>query len=181
MGMERGRRAERPGLVFRGTVLGPTQLARIRRVIESRPRQTRQDIARETCRLFGWRCDSGAWAVRATRELLVRLDQAGLIRLPAACRPQGRPRREALEIATRLVEPQRDAAWQPPAGATLLVRPIGADELLGWRAHMERYHYLGDAAVVGESLRYAALLDGELVALLGWGSASLHNGPRDRP
>jgi hypothetical protein len=62
----------------------------------------------------------------------------------------------------------------------LLVRPIGADELLGWRAYMERYHYLGDAAVVGETLRYAAFLDSELVALLGWGSASLHNGPRDR-
>jgi hypothetical protein len=78
------------------------------------------------------------------------------------------------------LEPQRDAVWQPSAGATLCVRPISADERLGWRAHMERYHYLGDAAVVGESLRYVALLDGQLVALLAWGSASLHNGPRDR-
>jgi hypothetical protein len=80
----------------------------------------------------------------------------------------------------QLVGPVSEAPWEPPAGTTLLVRPIGAEERLGWRAYMERYHYLGDAAVVGESLRYAAFLDGELVALLGWGSASLHNGPRDR-
>jgi hypothetical protein len=59
------------------------------------------------------------------------------------------------------------------------VRPIRADELLGWRAHMERFHYLGDVALIGESLRYLAWLDGELVALLSWGVASLHNGPRD--
>lgn len=60
------------------------------------------------------------------------------------------------------------------------MRPIRAEELLGWRAHMERFHYLGDAALVGESLRYVALLDGELVALLSWGAAVLHNRPRDR-
>jgi hypothetical protein len=60
------------------------------------------------------------------------------------------------------------------------VRPIGAEELLLWRAHMQRFHYLGDAALIGESLRYVAELDGELVALLSWGAASLRNGPRDR-
>ena len=62
----------------------------------------------------------------------------------------------------------------------LVVRPIRAEEVLGWRAHMERFHYLGDAALVGESLRYVAHLDGEVVALLSWGAASLRNGPRDR-
>ena len=66
------------------------------------------------------------------------------------------------------------------ADATLLVRPISADEQLGWRAHIQRFHYLGDAALVGESLRYAAYLDGELVALLSWSAATLHNRPRDR-
>lgn len=60
------------------------------------------------------------------------------------------------------------------------MRPVRADEVLVWRAHMERFHYLGDGALVGESLRYMAHLDGELVALLSWGAASLRNGPRDR-
>jgi len=45
---------------------------------------------------------------------------------------------------------------------------------------MEQFHYLGDAPLVGESLRYLALLDGEMVALLSWGAAVLHNRPRDR-
>lgn len=49
-----------------------------------------------------------------------------------------------------------------------------------WRAHMERFHYLGDGALVGESLRYMALVDGELVALLSWAAAALHNAARDR-
>jgi predicted transposase YbfD/YdcC len=44
---------------------------------------------------------------------------------------------------------------------------------------MRRYHYLGDSPLVGESLSYGAWLDGDLVALLGWAGATLHNGPRD--
>jgi len=87
-------------------------------------------------------------------------------------------------MAATLLSPSGATAGAQPSaprgsGSRLLVRPIRADELLGWRAHMERFHYLGDAALIGESLRYLAQLDGELVALLSWGAASLHNGPRD--
>jgi hypothetical protein len=54
----------------------------------------------------------------------------------------------------------------------LCVRPISTEERLGWRLYMERYHYLGDRPIIGEHLLYAAVLDGELVALLGWASAA---------
>jgi hypothetical protein len=130
--------------------------------------------------MFGWRCGSGAWAVRACRELLVRLDASGQIDLPAARRPQARPRADELQLAAQLADPLTQSQCEPATGATLVVRPIYPDEVLGWRAYMQRYHYLGDVPVVGESLRYVATLDGQLVALLAWGSASLHNGPRDR-
>ena len=113
--------------------------------------------------------------------VLVRLDAAGFIGLPPARRAQGRPHPPALEMAGGLVGPAAPEAAAPGrVGATLLVRPIRSEEQCGWRAHMQRFHYLGDAALVGESLRYAASLDGEWVALLSWGAAALHNGPRDR-
>jgi hypothetical protein len=77
-------------------------------------------------------------------------------------------------------------ATAPDAGSTvdgqapLVVRPIAPEERAGWRAYVERYHYLGSRSLVGESLCYAAFLGDELVALLAWTTASLHNGPRDR-
>ncbi len=170
-------------MVFRGSVLESADFAKIQRLIDSRPGQSRQEIARQACRVFRWRRANGVWATRAARQLLVRLDATGIIRLPPARRPQGRPHRHALEMAARLVgsaAAATDASSPVRAGATLLVRPIRAEEQRGWRAHMQRFHYLGDAPVVGESLRYAAYLDGELVALLSWGAAALHNRPRDR-
>lgn len=91
------------------------------------------------CRVFRWRCANGVWATRAARQVLVRLDAAGLIGLPPARRAQGRPHHHALEMAARLGGPAAaatEASSQVRAGATLLVRPIRADELRGWRAHM---------------------------------------------
>jgi len=172
-------------VTFRGTVLDAAHFARIQGFIDDKQTHTRQDVAREVCRMFHWRRPNGTWAIRGARQLLVRLDKAGVIRLPAPRRKQGRPRREAVEAAARILSIASSPApaagsEQRGSGSTLLVRPIVAGELLAWRAHMDCFHYLGDAALVGESLRYVAELDGEWVALLSWGAASLRNGPRDR-
>jgi hypothetical protein len=170
---------------FRGIALEARHLAKIREVIAARPGRTRQDLAREVCRAFGWRRPSGAWAVRGARQLLVRLEKIELIRLPPPRRAQGRPRRQAVQtMAEGLASHREESSAGPPApeaaGSTLVVRPTRAEELLAWRAHIERFHYLGDAALVGESLRYVAEVDGQWVALLSWGAAALRNGPRDR-
>lgn len=174
----------RLSIVYRGVKLNESAFARIQGLIDATPGQTRQDIARQTCRMFRWRRPNGAWAVRSARDVLVRLDREGVIRMPAPRRRQGRPPSDALATAAMLVGATRPlGATEDPAAERadiLLVRPISDDEVLMWRGHMERFHYLGDAALVGESLRYAAYLDGELVALLSWGAAALRNGPRDR-
>lgn len=171
---------------FRGAELSDRQLARVRAIVDGRHSgATRQELAREVCRALRWRRPNGMWAVRGARELLVRLEEVGLLRLPEPRRAQGRPNREAVEAAAALL-PSENVLRVPElparhgADAGLIVRPIQAEETLLWRAHMERFHYLGDAPLVGESLRYAAYLHGEMVALLCWGAASLKNGPRDR-
>ncbi|MDI7268785.1 MAG: ISAs1 family transposase [Myxococcota bacterium] len=178
---------ERLRVSFRGAVLDDRQRARVREIVEGRqPGATRQDLAREVCRALHWRRANGTWAVRGARELLVRLEEAGLLRLPEPRRAQGRPDRRAVETAAALLPLAAVSATPdlpepaPRAGTGLVVRPIRAGEMLPWRAHMERFHYLGDATLVGESLRYVAHLDGEWVALLSWGAASLRNSPRDR-
>lgn len=44
---------------------------------------------------------------------------------------------------------------------------------------MARHHYLGYRGIVGEAMRYAALLDGRWVALLGWGACAFKSRHRD--
>ena len=62
----------------------------------------------------------------------------------------------------------------------LVVRPVRQEERVAWRALMQQHHYLGFEHAIGESLCYVASVDGNWVALLGWGSAALKCGVRDR-
>lgn len=62
----------------------------------------------------------------------------------------------------------------------LIVRPIMDEERETWDQLMAAHHYLGLKRLVGESIRYIALLNGQWVALLGWTSAAYKSGPRDR-
>lgn len=62
----------------------------------------------------------------------------------------------------------------------LIVRPIAPFEIPTWNTLMSKYHYLGFKWIPGKSLKYIAILGEELVALIGWGSAALKCGVRDR-
>jgi hypothetical protein len=62
----------------------------------------------------------------------------------------------------------------------LMIRPIRREEHAHWRHLMRQHHYLGFERIVGESLCYVASRGKDWVALLGWGSAALKCGPRDR-
>lgn len=167
--------------MFRGVTLGLREQRRIAKLIASRPRATRAELARAVCKRFGWQRPNGEPPVRSCTALLARLERMGVLRLPAVRRRRthrlgrGSGLSDAVALAT---EPPGAVVLEPTE--QLVVRPIVEAERLGWRAYMQRFHYLGDCTLVGECLRYVALLGGQLVALLGWGSASLSNQPRDR-
>jgi hypothetical protein len=62
----------------------------------------------------------------------------------------------------------------------LVVRPVRQEERGAWRGLMQQHHYLGFEHPIGESLCYLASRGEQWVALLGWGSAALKCGVRDR-
>ena len=63
---------------------------------------------------------------------------------------------------------------------SLAVRPIVYGERKQWDELMAKHHYLGLKGIVGETMRYVALLDGKWVALLGWGAAAFKSAHRER-
>jgi hypothetical protein len=60
------------------------------------------------------------------------------------------------------------------------VRPIFRHERSLWDNHMREYHYLGFTSMVGESIRYIAIFQGSLLALLGWSAAALKSRTREQ-
>lgn len=164
--------------VYRGVALRAAHFERMQALLDDRVCRSRPELARLLCRRYGWRYATGRYAVDALRLALVRWARQGWLRLPETWRVGEGPAR--VRSAPR---PEGDgvavACHEVRVGAVLDVRPILAEERAVWRGHMQRHHYLGEGALVGETLRYIAVADGEPVALLGWASAARWNEPRD--
>mgnify|MGYP006356764653 FL=1 len=60
------------------------------------------------------------------------------------------------------------------------VRPIRRDERTRWDELMRQYHYLGLHSLIGESIRYLAIHQGQWLALIGWSAAAFKCKVRDQ-
>jgi len=63
---------------------------------------------------------------------------------------------------------------------SMVVRPITPEEEKTWNNLMQEHHYLGFQNLTGETLKYVATLEGQWVALIGWGSAALKSRHREK-
>lgn len=143
----------------------------------------RADLARAICCAWSWRQANGSLSEYACSDLLRRLEERGLLTLPVVGPPRRRDRKafSHLPLPPDLIPLTGLEVRDPHVDLRdLCIRPIFAEERLGFRLYVERYHYLGDRPIVGEHLLYAAFLDGELVALLGWASAALRAPLREK-
>jgi len=137
---------------------------------------SRTELTRAVCEAWGWRQANGELSAYACFDLLLRLEERGLLKLPLAEKRRQRARQcfGSLPLPVEFISLTGVEVSGPDVDLKgLSMRPIHPEERLGWRLYMDRYHYLGDRPVVGEHLLYAAFLETELVALLGWASAAL--------
>ena len=144
---------------------------------------TRGDLVQAVCEAWKWRQVNGALSAYACTDLLLRLEERGLLELPPPARPRRTRKRRplaSLPLPPDLIVLTGLEVSDPDADLRhLCVRPIVSEERVGWRLYVDRYHYLGDRPIVGEHLLYAALLDGELVALIGWAAAAFRSPLRE--
>jgi hypothetical protein len=114
------------------------------------------------------------------RGLLLLLDRAGAIQLPAARRaspnrPEGHKRPEPVVPDNRPVRgPLKDLGKLE----FRQVRRTPEEPL--FNSLLEQYHYLGYQQPVGEHLKYLVFAKGQAIACLAWCSAPRHLASRDR-
>ena len=82
------------------------------------------------------------------------------------------------------MEPKKTRHRQPTADEQhvlehLTVRPIQPHEVKRFDRLIVAHHYLKNAELVGEHLRYVATCRGQWLALAAWSAAALHLKPRD--
>ena len=142
-------------------------------MIRQRRGSTRREIAKQVCLLWDWRQPNGELSLRTCRDLLSLLEERGQIKLPAPrTRPGPRKKVTSEDASEALGDSTKSIDKNDVDLRRVVVRPVRRDEVPRWRQLMARFHYLGDAELVGESLRYVAESECGWLALVGWNAAA---------
>lgn len=167
-------------LSYRHRVITAEDLTFIRELIAAHPGSSRRDLSKKLCHAWHWVQANGAPRDMVCRGLMLMLDRAGLIKLPAVRRVPRNPlasRRQALRVSVD--ETPLTANFAELGAIELRQVRRSADEAL-FNSLLEQYHYLGYTQPVGEHLKYLAYAQARPIACLAWCSAPRHLGSRDR-
>ena len=152
----------------------------IEKLLGENPGWGRTRVSIKLCELWDWRAPNGQLKDMACRNLLLRLERAGQIRLP--------PRQRKSTNADR----NRCPMWVPHP-SDLVEAPLrellplqidcvgaGCEQDRLFRYLVAHHHYLGCRNVAGENIKYLIYSrDGRILACILFGAAAWKSAPRD--
>ncbi|MGH8337551.1 MAG: Druantia anti-phage system protein DruA [Gammaproteobacteria bacterium] len=167
-------------MVLQGRTLRVEDTAAVNALVAAHPDWSRRRLSQELCRQWNWRDGKGRIKDMAARSLLVKMEQRGLVALPARrrvpCNRMGVRPAPTLEWDSRPVEGSLTCLgrWEErEVSAIVSERRVLA-------AALGRFHYLGFRGTVGENLQYTVRDgDGRLLACLLFGSSAWKCRERD--
>ena len=167
-------------LKYRGQVITSEDILFIEQLIAAHPRASRRRLSQKLCEAWQWRQANGALRDMVCRGLLLMLDRAGHIQLPAVKFVPHNPlvRRERPEPVRIDSTPVQAALHELRPVEMEQVRRTDHEPL--FNSLMEQYHYLAYEQPVGEHLKFLVWAQGRPIACLAWSSAPRHLGSRDR-
>jgi hypothetical protein len=160
--------------------IGARELAQINRLIETAGERGRTYISKQLCQVWDWRLPNGRLRDIACRELLRRLEQRGLIQLPAPRHASRKPGyHNTTMLAPDFVSTPRSQSLQA-FGSIEIAMVRGRPEEALYNAVIGSYHYLGYHQGAGEQLKYLIRGDGPVLAAIGFGGAAFQVAVRDQ-
>jgi hypothetical protein len=161
-----------------GRQLTDTDLIIIRELLAKNAGLTRTALSRHVCDALSWFRPNGQRQEMSCRAALRKLEQMGLVQLPAPVQANGngnwRPR------LTQASAPGQAIVAPAPSLAplTLMIVASRAQAQL-WNELIARYHYLGYRPLAGAQLRYLIYCQQGLVGALSFSAAAWKIAPRD--
>ena len=143
-------------LIFRGRPVTSQDLNLIRSLVDQYQQQGQTFISKELCRIWNWHQPNGALKDMACRELLRRLEQKGLLRLPPKkIDIDRRQKKRSLNVLPHETHSVTGRLKEFLPIELKMVRG-SPDEALS-NSLIHQYHYLGYRQTVGPCLKYMAL------------------------
>ncbi|MGH2621757.1 MAG: DUF4338 domain-containing protein [Anaerolineales bacterium] len=170
-------------LTFCGRVFTLSELELIQQIVADFATLGINELAATVCELLEWQRPNGRLKDHECRQLLERLHQQGLLRLPAL--QQRGPRGPQRVVTTSASDPQPELHGSVGQFAPLVLERVEPDSEASrlWRELIARYHYLGCRVPVGANLRYlvrSQQCPQQVLACLLWSSPAWKMAVRDR-
>ena len=154
------------------------ELVVIRQLISENPSATRAVLSRLTCQALDWYKIDGGLKQMSCRVAMLRMQDDGLIKLPAA-RHRYRPANNVQFTSATAPKPKINMPVHAlPCVQLRIVR--GRQQSRLWNEYIHRYHYLGYKPLPGAQLRYFVISENNIIALLGFGASAWQCAPRDK-
>lgn len=167
-------------LSYRGRPISAADVEFIKNLMAEHPGLSRRGLSAVLARAWNMVQANGALRDMVCRSMLLVLERAGHLQLPAKRFSPPNP------LALR-VKPQADptlagaplerSLWELGSLEIRLVRRTQSEDL--FERLMHTFHYLGYTQPVGEHLKYLVTAQDQPIACLAWSSAPRHLKPRD--
>ncbi len=153
------------------------EMEQIRYLIAEDKTRSRAELSRLTCQALNWLKPDGGLKDMSARVAMLRMQEDGLIQLPA-------PRCKRPDPSVRLTEQTAPKEKIEQAAGQLsplrFERVVNKTQSRLWNEYIHRYHYLGHKLLPGAQLRYIVYSQDNIIALLGFGAAAWQTAPRDK-
>src|SRR5438270_512622 len=164
---------------YRGREITAADILYIRELIGAYPGASRRTLSQKLCEAWGWRQSNGALRDMVCRGMLLMLDRAAEVALPAVSYVRHNPLAKRARPLPILLDttPITDRLGRLQPLEFQQVRRTSEEPL--FNGLMEEHHYLGYEQPVGEHLKYLVWAQGRPIACLAWSSAPRHLAGRD--
>jgi hypothetical protein len=161
----------------------PEDIDHIRTILERFPGLPRSEIIATVCETLEWLTPAGRPKTDACTKLLNRLQDDGILRLPAIQKIYSHPgthSQSAPAVSTRsALQPLLETSLSALGPVTLTTPGNKADREL-WNEYVQRYHYLGYKKPFGYRQRYFIEADSRKLGCIMLSGAAKSLGARDR-
>jgi hypothetical protein len=164
--------------VMRGRLFSLKDIRIVQRTVEKKYDEGRTRISQEVCRLLDWVQPSGWLKERACRDVLLKLEQEGLIKLPPRkITKKAHPSKKKLIDYSQRIDDTTVSSLD--LASLRLVQVKGQKDEAFWNWMVRKYHYLGFNIFVGRSLKYIVYASDRVVGAIGWSDPAWSVAARD--
>lgn len=163
---------------YRARQLGLQDIRFIQALISEHYQRGRSHISRLLCESWQWVQPNGKLKEYAARDLLLRLEEQGLIELPPRLRPKNNLKQKSFSQIPFFVQESVNGSVGEHGRPS--VERVNSQDGYLWDYLVFHYHYLGLPKLVGEHIKHLVYLHGQVVGCLSWASAAWKVKDRDQ-